>query len=81
MGYAGKLSIAIALLRKESSNANAIDLLRHAGKVAERNDFTHSFLTHADDKGTIRLVRRTLRDGNYKMEPREVDKDSMRMRN
>jgi hypothetical protein len=60
-----------------TGNKAAISAVTTAQTQAERNDFTHSFMTTADD-GTMKLVRRNIRGGNYSVSLRDVNATAMR---
>jgi hypothetical protein len=78
LNYAAKISILLALLKRDPSKAEAMRALRHASQTAERNDFTHSFLTRGDtESDPMRLIRRVVKDGTYKVDGRPATKDDM----
>src|SRR5258708_5599729 len=78
LNFSAKSSILLALLREaEEENKTAISAVTTAQTQAERNGFTHSFLTIADD-GLMRLVRRNIRNGHYNVSLRDVDATAMR---
>jgi hypothetical protein len=70
INFAAKISIAVSLLMEDRiKNEKAITSLKTAASVAERNDFTHSFLTHGSD-GSLHLVRREVRREGYSVDVR-----------
>jgi hypothetical protein len=75
--YAAKSNILLALLNLNQANSAAVTAIRAAQAAAERNDFVHSFITHAGSFGLMRLVRREVKNGKYKVDSREVGKVSM----
>jgi hypothetical protein len=78
LNFSAKSSILLALLREGGQeNKAAISAVTTAQTQAERNDFTHSFMTTADD-GTMKLVRRNIRGGNYSVSLRDVNATAMR---
>ena len=45
--------------------------------VSMRNDFVHSFMTHAAEIPNMHLVRRDVKNGKYNVEVRAVSKEIM----
>src|SRR5262249_32287308 len=77
LGYAAKINVLLALLKRDTSNASAIKALQTASQSAEQNDFTHSFMIHEPGQERSFLIRRTMREGNYKIDQRPASKDGM----
>jgi hypothetical protein len=66
-----------ALLKLKKHDPIALAALREAQNIADRNDFVHSFLTHAEGISRMHLVRRDVKGGKYKVDIREVNTISM----
>jgi hypothetical protein len=78
LNFSAKSSILLALLREaEQENKEAISAITSAHTQAERNDFTHCFLT-TSDAGLMQLVRRNIRNGHYSVNLRDVNATAMR---
>jgi hypothetical protein len=77
LNYSAKSAIILGLLKRDGTKANAVSALRTAQQTSERNNFIHSFLTHSRVEPLMRLVRRSVRDGNYKVEWRDATKGGM----
>ena len=66
--YSTKTNIALALLNEnKEKNRAAISAFKAAQSAAERNDYTHSFLSLGDD-GSIHRIRRVGKQGKYSVE-------------
>jgi hypothetical protein len=77
LNFAAKSSILLALLKEDGErNKGAVSAITEAQTQAERNDFTHSFLAFRGD-GSMSLIRRNVRNGNYSVKPRDVSAISM----
>jgi hypothetical protein len=78
LNYSTKASILVALLKRDPTKAQAMQAVRKAQQHAERNDFVHAFLVHAGELGDMKLVRRTVKNGNYDVDLRPVTDTGMK---
>jgi hypothetical protein len=77
LNFAAKSNILLALLKEDAEkNKAAISAISTAQNQAGRNDFIHSFLT-VSNLGSMRLVRRGIKNGNYSATLRSVDVETM----
>ncbi|SRR5258706_3054634 len=77
LNYSAKSNMLFALLKLKKHDPIALAALREAQNIADRNDFVHSFLTHAEGISRMHLVRRDVKGGKYKVDIREVNTISM----
>jgi len=77
LNYSAKSNMLFALLKLKNAHPTAVAALREAQAIADRNDFVHSFLTHAEGIVSMHLVRRDVKGGKYKVDIREVNTAKM----